>query len=87
MERDTNGSADLEPRLMAALAARGADILESGVREYEPWCAKLFAGFGEKYADKVRVHLCQIYDASREELWLRHLSRGATHSAGHRRLW
>lgn len=71
MERDTNGSADLEPRLMAALAARGADILESGVREYEPWCAKLLPGFGEKFADKVRVHLCQIYDASHEELWLR----------------
>jgi hypothetical protein len=71
MGRDTNGNADLEPRLMAALAARGADILESGVREYESWCAKLFAGFGEEFVGKVRVHLCQIYDASREELWLR----------------
>ena len=66
-----NGSAELEPELMAALAATGADLLQSGVREYEPWRAKLLAGFGEKFADRVRVHLPELYTLSQEELRLR----------------
>lgn len=61
----------LEPALMAALAAKGAGILEFGVREYEPWSARLLANLGEGIADKAQANLPQIYAASCEELRLR----------------
>jgi hypothetical protein len=60
--------ARLEPELMAALAAKGADIMESGVCDRGPWGAKLLANFGEEIAEKVRGHLPELYAASQDEL-------------------
>ena len=52
---------------MAALAATGADILGYDVREYEPWCVKLLGGLSVEFANKVRVHLPELYTLSQEE--------------------
>jgi TPR repeat protein len=59
---------NLEPELMAALAAKGADILECGICDFEPWCAKLLANLGETIASKARPDLCQVYNAAQEEV-------------------
>jgi TPR repeat protein len=53
---------------MAVLAAKGADIMESGVCDPGPWGAKLLGNFGEGIADKVRGHLLEVYAASQDEL-------------------
>ncbi|MGO8926857.1 MAG: trypsin-like peptidase domain-containing protein [Limisphaerales bacterium] len=63
-----DGDAKLQPDLMCALAAKGADIMDFGIRDFEPWSAKLLANFGGEIADKLRVHLCQIYNAAQEEV-------------------
>jgi hypothetical protein len=62
---------NLEPELMAALAARGADIMDFGIRDFEPWAAKLLASLGETIASKVRPDLRQIYNAAQEEVRIR----------------
>jgi TPR repeat protein len=59
---------NLEPELMAALATRSADIMDFGIRDFEPWAAKPLANLGETIASKVRPHLCQIYNAAQEEV-------------------
>ena len=59
---------NLEPELMAALAAKGADILECGICDFEPWAAKLPGQSGEAIANKVRPDLCQVHNAAQEEV-------------------
>jgi S1-C subfamily serine protease/tetratricopeptide (TPR) repeat protein len=79
--RPDSSRPNLEPELMAALAAKGADILESGVREFEPWAARLLAHLGETIANKVRPDLRQIYNAAHEEVRIRQGRLQATERA------